>query len=43
VYVAFPTATGNNPCCSIRGDVIHDQEIPLIKQLAIEKRVPMST
>jgi len=41
VYVAFPTATGNNPCCSIRGDVIHDQEIPLIKQLAIEKRVPI--
>jgi MYXO-CTERM domain-containing protein len=41
VYVAFPTATGNNPCCTIRGDVIHDQEIPLIKQLAIEKRVPI--
>ncbi|HEY1536094.1 MAG TPA: GDSL-type esterase/lipase family protein [Polyangiaceae bacterium] len=41
VYVAFPTATGNNPCCSIRGDVIHDQEIPLIQQLAIEKRVPI--
>ena len=41
VYVAFPTATGNNPCCSIRGDVIHDQEIPLVQQLAIEKRVPI--
>jgi len=41
VYVAFPTATGNNPCCTIRGDVIHGQEIPLIKQLAIEKRVPI--
>ena len=41
VYVAFPTATGNNPCCNIRGDVIHDQQIPLIKQLATEKRVPI--
>ncbi|HXK17957.1 MAG TPA: GDSL-type esterase/lipase family protein [Polyangiaceae bacterium] len=41
VYVAYPLATGTNPCCSIRGDVIHDQELPLIKQVATEKRVPI--
>lgn len=41
VYVAFPLATGNNPCCSIRGDVIREQEIPLIKQLASEKHLPI--
>jgi hypothetical protein len=33
VYVAFPLATGNSPCCSIRGNVIADQQIPLIKQV----------
>jgi acyl-CoA thioesterase I len=41
VYVAYPLATGTNPCCSIRGEVIHDQELPLIKQLAMEKHVPI--
>ena len=41
VYVAYPLATGNNPCCEIRGDVIHDQELPLIKQLAMEKHLPI--
>ena len=40
VYVVYPLATGNNPCCGIRGDVIHDQELPLLKQLAMEKHVP---
>jgi acyl-CoA thioesterase I len=41
VYVAYPLATGTNPCCSIRGDVIHDQQIPLIKQVAMQKHVPI--
>lgn len=41
VYVALPLATGNNPCCSIRGDVIHDQQIPLIKEVAMAKHVPI--
>ena len=41
VYVAFPLATGNSPCCSIRGNVIRDQQIPLIKQVATEKHVPI--
>jgi lysophospholipase L1-like esterase len=42
VYVAFPLATaGDTICCSIRGDVIHDQQIPLIKQLAMEKHLPI--
>ncbi|HVY26472.1 MAG TPA: GDSL-type esterase/lipase family protein [Polyangiaceae bacterium] len=41
VYVGLPLSTGNNPCCSIRGDVIHDQEIPLIKEVAMMKHVPI--
>jgi len=41
VYVAYPLATGNSPCCEIRGDVIHDQELPLIKQLAMDEHVPI--
>lgn len=42
VYVAFPLATaGDTICCSIRGDVIHDEQIPLIKQLAMEKHLPI--
>jgi acyl-CoA thioesterase-1 len=41
VYVAYPLATGNNPCCSIRGNVIHDEELPLIKQVAMEKHLPI--
>jgi len=40
VYLALPLATGNNPCCTIDGKVIHDEEIPLIKQLAAEKNLP---
>ncbi len=41
VYVALPLATGNNPCCDIRGDVIADDQIPLIEQVAQERRVPI--
>ena len=41
VYVAFPLATGTSPCCSIRGNVIRDQQIPLIKQVALEKHLPI--
>jgi acyl-CoA thioesterase-1 len=41
VYVGLPLATGTNPCCSIRGDVIHDQELPLLKQLAGELHLPI--
>ena len=41
VYVGYPLATGTNPCCSIRGDVIHDQELPLIQQVAMEKHLPI--
>jgi acyl-CoA thioesterase-1 len=41
VYVAYPLATGSNPCCDIRGNVIHDEQIPLIKQLAMEKHLPI--
>ena len=41
VYVGLPLATGNNPCCSIRGEVIYEQELPLIKQVAMEKRAPL--
>jgi len=40
VYVVYPLATGTAPCCSIRGEVIHDQEVPLLKQLALEKHLP---
>lgn len=41
VYVAFPLATGNAPCCDIRGAVIHDQELPLIRQIAMTKHLPI--
>lgn len=41
VYVGYPLATGSNPCCDIRGSVIHDQQVPLIKQLAMEKHLPI--
>jgi hypothetical protein len=37
----LPTSTGNNPCCSINGTIIHDEELPLIKQLAAEKSLPI--
>jgi lysophospholipase L1-like esterase len=40
IYVGFPLSTGTSPCCAIRGDVIHDQELPLIKQVVSEKRLP---
>lgn len=41
VYVAYPLATGTNPCCNIRGNVIREEQIPLIKQLAMEKHLPI--
>ena len=41
VFLALPTSTGNNPCCSINGTVIHDEEVPLIKQLATEQSLPI--
>jgi hypothetical protein len=41
VFLALPTSTGNNPCCSINGTVIHDEEVPLIKQLAAELSLPI--
>ncbi|HYQ29874.1 MAG TPA: GDSL-type esterase/lipase family protein [Polyangiaceae bacterium] len=40
VFLALPPATGNSPCCSIDGQVIHDEIVPLIKQLATEKDLP---
>ena len=40
VFLGLPLATGNNPCCSIDGKVIHDEMVPLIKQLATEKNLP---
>jgi lysophospholipase L1-like esterase len=46
VYIVFPLATGQNCscgalCCQISGTVIHDEQIPLIKQLAQEQHVPI--
>jgi lysophospholipase L1-like esterase len=41
IYLALPLATGNAPCCQISGTVIHDEEIPLIKQLAQEQKLPV--
>ena len=40
VFLALPLATGNSPCCSIDGTVIHEEILPLIKQLAAEKNLP---
>jgi len=40
IFLALPLSTGNNPCCSIDGTVIHDEVLPLIKQLAAEKSLP---
>lgn len=40
VFLALPAATGNTPCCSIDGTVIHDEVLPLIKQVAAEKGLP---
>lgn len=41
VYVAYPLATGTNPCCSIRGDVMHDEQVPLIEQVAQMRKLPI--
>jgi len=41
IYLGYPLATGTNPCCSIRGNIIHDEQLPLIKQLAMEKHLPI--
>jgi MYXO-CTERM domain-containing protein len=41
IYLGYPLATGTNPCCDIRGNVMHDEQIPLIKQLAMEKHLPV--
>lgn len=41
VYVAYPLATGTDPCCSIRGNIIHDEQLPLIKEVAEAKRLPI--
>ena len=40
VYVAYPLDAGTNQY-SISGTVIHDEELPLIKQVATEKRLPL--
>jgi acyl-CoA thioesterase I len=45
VYLALPLATGNNCscgtfCCQISGKVIHDEQIPLIRQVAEEQKLP---
>jgi lysophospholipase L1-like esterase len=41
VFLGLPLSTGNSPCCTINGTVIHDEELPLIKQLANEKSLPI--
>lgn len=41
VYVVLPLATGDSPCCEIRGDIIRDEQVPLIRQLASEKNLPI--
>lgn len=41
VYLGYPLATGKDPCCEIRGKVIHDEQMPLIEQLAMEKHLPI--
>ncbi len=41
IYLGLPMATGNNPCCNIRGNVIHDEQVPLIQALALEKHLPV--
>jgi acyl-CoA thioesterase-1 len=40
VFLALPLATGTTPCCTISGTVIHDEIVPLIKQLAQEEQLP---
>ncbi|HEY0467163.1 MAG TPA: GDSL-type esterase/lipase family protein, partial [Polyangiaceae bacterium] len=39
IFLALPLATGNSPCCSIDGTVIAKEIVPLIKQLATEKKL----
>ncbi len=41
VFLALPLSTGMAPCCAISGTVIHDDVLPLIKQLAKEKSLPI--
>jgi acyl-CoA thioesterase-1 len=41
VYVGLPLATGDEPCCMIDGTVIHDEQVPLIRTLAEERRLPL--
>jgi lysophospholipase L1-like esterase len=41
VYLALPFATGDSPCGEISGTVIRDEVLPLIKQLAAEKNLPI--
>ncbi len=41
IYLGYPLATGTSPCCNIRGNIIHDEQLPLIKQLAMEKHLPI--
>jgi len=41
IFLALPLSTGTSPCCTIDGKVIHDEELPLIRQLAKEKSLPI--
>ena len=41
VFLALPLATGSSPCCAIDGAVVHNEVIPLIKQLATEMQLPV--
>lgn len=41
VYLALPLATGKQPCCGIDGQVIHDEEIPLIRGLSQGDHLPL--
>jgi lysophospholipase L1-like esterase len=40
IFLALPLSTGNNACCSIDGAVIKNEVLPLVKQLAAEKKLP---
>lgn len=41
IYLGLPAATGNNPCCNIRGDVIKNEQLSLIRSLAARKGLPL--
>ncbi len=41
VYLGLPVAAGPAACCDISGAVILDEQIPLIRQLAMEKHLPI--